>query len=118
MSKNETILVVDDEAAIRKLTAEILESQGYCVFLASNAEDALDVLQSESIALVVSDVVMPGIDGFQLIEKVKRQHPGVKILLISGYNDYIAQGNSVEMLNKPFRSAELIFSVKKLFTAN
>ena len=117
LSVNEKILVVDDDIAVRDLTAEILTLQGYSVLCASNAAAALDMLKRESISIVVSDVVMSGIDGFQLVERIKLEYPGIKILLVSGYNDCIAQNMAVEILNKPFRAEALVLLVSELLRA-
>ena len=117
MGVSEKILVVDDDIAVRDLTAEILALQGYSVLSASNAAEALDMLKRESISIVVSDVVMSGIDGFQLVDRIKLEYPGIKILLVSGYNDCIAQNMSVEILNKPFRAETLVLRVSELLRA-
>ncbi|MDH3325554.1 MAG: response regulator [Gammaproteobacteria bacterium] len=113
-SGGEAILVVDDEPAMRALVGEILRIHGYTVLVSSSVAEALDVLQREPVVLVVSDVVMAGGDGFQLAETIKKQHPAVKILLVSGYNDYIGPNLSIEMLNKPFKSADLLLRVRAL----
>ncbi len=117
---NETILVVDDETALLKLTAEILSMQGYEVICAGNAKQALMMLENETIDLLLSDVIMPDMSGYQLAAIVQKQYPGVKILLASGFTD----DHSVDLnddklhqniLYKPYDSRVLLERIRKLF---
>ena len=86
-----SILVVDDEVALTKLTAEILEGQGHKVETAYNANEALDKFKDYSFDILISDVVMPGLNGFELADKVKKDYPEIKIIMVSGYNDQFNQ---------------------------
>jgi signal transduction histidine kinase len=87
----ETILVVDDDASIRKLVVDTLEPLGYKVMSAACGEDALTVYRSAGgkVDLLLSDVIMPGMNGRELIEIVLNENPGVKTVLMSGYTDSI-----------------------------
>ena len=87
LNGNETILVVDDEVALLNLTAEILETHGYQVIKAENGKRALEILGSEKIDLLFSDVIMPEMDGYQLAVIVQKKYPDVKIQLASGFAD-------------------------------
>jgi len=116
---SETILVVDDEAALLELTEDILSTYGYTVLRAENAEQALQILENESVDLLLSDVIMPGMDGYQLATKVKMRYPMIKIQMVSGFND----GHNINVTNdalhqqqihKPFNSKKLLIRIREL----
>ena len=115
----ETILVVEDEAAVRKLVSSILSSCGYTILEAANGQDALRVAEGHagSIELLVSDVVMPQLGGRQLAEQLTAVKPGLKVLLMSGYADAaVVRQGAVKMehafLQKPFTPAVLAQKVR------
>ena len=115
-----TILVVDDEADLRELAHEILEPLGYRVLLATSGEQALEMLATDpAVDLLFSDVVMPGgIDGFELVKRVRDAYPGVKTLLTSGYNEEsFGQRSTPEqrarLLPKPYRPQQLAQAVER-----
>jgi len=115
---NETILVVDDEPAIRNLAHEILTQHGYSIIIAENASEALDIISNNSsINMVLSDVIMPEMDGFQLAKKILAQNPAMKIQLVSGYSQTDTDTVGIEdlkvnILNKPFSAMSLLQSVR------
>jgi CheY-like chemotaxis protein len=84
---NESILVLDDEPDLLGLTREILTLHGFNVFCAGDATEALSLLEREHIDIMISDVIMSGIDGYQLATIVKEKYPDVEIQLICGYTD-------------------------------
>ena len=86
LSGNETILLVDDEIALLELGKDIFQQYGYKVFCAEGADSALWILSRNDVDVVVSDVIMPGIDGYELARKVKHLYPQVKVQLVSGYS--------------------------------
>jgi DNA-binding NtrC family response regulator len=110
----ETVLVVEDEAAVRFLTRLILEKAGYRVFDAPDPQQA-EALFEQNVNLfdlVVSDVVMPGLSGPELFERFARQRPDLKVLFISGYTDaaissHGLMGPGIEYLQKPFTAGAL-----------
>ena len=115
----EKILIVDDEPALRELTREILSIAGYSVLIAGNASAALAILEKESVDLMISDIIMPKMNGYDLAKIVKTKYPLVKIQLASGYssNQAIADDQQYlhsSILHKPFRSAELLSTVAAL----
>lgn len=115
----ETILVVDDEPALLQLTTEILRSNDYNVLNALNGKQALKILGEESVDLLLSDVIMPGMDGYQLSTIVQEKYPAIKIQLVSGYSDNhhkdIADDKLNEnLLNKPYSSKVLLQKVRAL----
>ncbi len=115
---NETILVVDDEPAMLSLTSGILEQNGYNILRASSAEEALQILLKNKIDLLLTDVIMPDIDGFELSSIVADKYPDVTIQLVSGYSETKNLSEQHQKLNdskiqKPFRSAELLSRIRK-----
>ena len=114
----ETLLVVDDEEALRSLAYELLSSRGYTVLLAENGIAALNILAENAVDLMISDVVMPNMDGYKLSAKVREDYPEVKIQLISGYHDDRSRTEEDEILNasllhKPFKAKSLYETVRK-----
>ncbi len=99
----EIILIVDDEVQLLNLNCEILKLQGYIVKAASSGEQALNILKDTSVDLVISDILMPGMNGFELAARIKTATPSVKIQLVSGYNDTV----QVENIDKQLLSTIL-----------
>jgi two-component system, cell cycle sensor histidine kinase and response regulator CckA len=108
----ETILVVDDERGVRALLTQILRNRGYTVIPAADAKTALEVLDTQSIDLVISDIVMHGMSGTRLVEEVLARWPAIKLLLVSGYSQGVAlqpdsSARKVPLLGKPFTPTRL-----------
>jgi len=107
------ILVVDDEAPVRESLMRVLEREGHQVVQAASAEEALSILQRESIHLMLSDLKMPGMSGLELLREVKRHAPETEVVLITGHGtietavEAIKEGAS-DFLAKPFKRAEII----------
>ena len=120
---NKTILVVDDEAALLELTSEILSEHGFKVICAESAKAALNILEKESIEILISDIIMPELDGYQLAAIVKDEYPEVKIQLASGFSDErskrgVDQHLQQNMLHKPFNSQALLQRIRELSDEN
>lgn len=116
-----TLLVVEDESAVRKFATISLQRSGFDILEAESAGDALQILESNAVEidLLITDVVMPQESGQQLAERVRRSHPNVKILFISGYTDdeVIRRGilhEKAHLLHKPFTSAALVDKVRRV----
>jgi two-component system cell cycle sensor histidine kinase/response regulator CckA len=111
----ETILVVEDEPAVREFVTHVLAAQGYRVLSAGTPEKALAVASRERpIDLMLSDVVMPGMTGFELAARLAQQHPGLRVLFMSGYYEAQAeQGASRPVLLKPFSPDVLAQTVRR-----
>jgi len=121
---DETLLLVEDEAAVRKYLTHVLESHGYRVLAAAEPSSALALIESfgERIDLVISDVVMPGSTGPELVRLLSQARPGLSALFISGYADSVlarhASGvNGHQLLLKPFSSTELLTKIRQILTA-
>ena len=120
----ETVMVVEDEEALRTLARTCLESNGYFVLDAPNAAAALQMAETDSrrIDLLLTDVVMPGMGGRDLANRMLVLHPKVKVLYMSGYtNDLIDQQRTLEpgteLLEKPFTLHALLSKVGKVLHA-
>jgi two-component system cell cycle sensor histidine kinase/response regulator CckA len=114
------ILLVEDEEAVRSFAARALASRGYRVYEASSGIEALEVMKEAGgqIDLVVSDVVMPELDGPSLLRELRRTRPDLKIIFISGYAEEafrknLPQGETFQFLPKPFSLKQLAVAVKE-----
>jgi len=123
-NKTGRVLIVDDEAIIRGML-EIELEELYEVFTAANAAQAFEVLKTEQIDLVISDINMPDTKGYDLAAQVRRQYPGTKVALITGYNvdDYVRMAKEHEISNiisksTPFNFDEFNSVVYGLVTEN
>jgi PAS domain S-box-containing protein len=117
-----TILVVEDEDAVRTLAMRILRREGYTVYVASNAAEAETLFASNGseIALLLSDLVLPGISGIDLAKRLRARRPALNVLLMSGYTDrdvgaFQQEMEDVTFLQKPFTPDSLIGRVGALF---
>jgi PAS domain S-box-containing protein len=118
---SETILVVEDEMAVRKLAVRLLEKLGYKVLEASDGGQAFLLCErySDPIHLILSDVVMPGMSGRDLVERLQKIHPEMKVLYMSGYTDNVIIHHGVlkkgiEFIQKPFTFESLARKVREV----
>ena len=114
-----TILLVEDEEAVRRFSVRALENAGYRVVSAEHGEAALEVLQQQpgGVDLLITDVVMPRMDGVELIKAVRRLYPGMKAIMISGYAEDVFRKNldremDATFVPKPFSLKDLIEAVE------
>ena len=120
---NETVLLVEDEDAVRGLLRQFLTGQGYRVLEASDGEEAVKLVGQEEapIDLMLSDIVMPGMSGTELAEKLGQMQPSVRVLLMSGYTErlegFVDRGTGkggVNFLQKPFSMEALARKVREI----
>ena len=114
-----TVLLVDDDDSLRNLLQRILEEHGYHVLPASNGPDAIGLCREfwHPIALLLTDVEMPGMSGFELAAQALRLHPGMKVLFVSGNGAGQlgrAAGFNADVLAKPFETSVLIRNITQL----
>ena len=119
LTGNASILVVDDEISLCHLSTEILSSHGYQVLCAGTALQALKILETESVDLLLCDVIMPGMNGYELAIEVQRLYPEIKIQMTSGFVAPVDDNPAtVELqqlrLKKPFGSKVLLQRIKNL----
>jgi len=108
------ILVVDDDADVRHVTASFLSSFGYRETEAGDAREALDLLASQDFDLVVADLAMPGMTGVELVNAIRRHGLTVPVLILTGHAEAVEIPAGVPVLAKPFESSELAATVANL----
>lgn len=114
----EKVLLVDDEEGIRNVLSLTIADAGYTVRTAANGAEALDVLTDEEIPLIVSDIKMPGMDGLELLQKIKRNWPDSEIIMITGHGDIDSAIESLrrgaaDFITKPFPDDALQIALER-----
>ncbi|HEU65967.1 MAG TPA: sigma-54-dependent Fis family transcriptional regulator [Chloroflexi bacterium] len=119
MMKKVKVLVVDDEAIVRESLGAWLEDAGYQVFTTESGHEALGVIEKEKPAIMIADLVMPGMDGIELLKKAKARQPGIEVIIITAYASIptaitaIKEG-AYDYIEKPFCPERVELLVKKL----
>jgi two-component system, response regulator FlrC len=119
---NESVLVVEDDAALREALVDTLRAAGLAAIAAGDAPGALELLESEEIALVISDVQMPGPNGYQLLSSIKRLRPDLPVVLMTAYGT-VAQAvaamreGATDYIVKPFDAHALIEMARRQLAA-
>jgi len=126
------ILVIDDEEDVREVLKQVLERAGYEVTVAASGKDGLDLLRKQGADLVITDVIMPGIDGVTTVKKIREKFRNTRIIVISGGGNVApksyepnaistsaflasaANAGADRTLTKPFDRDELIAAIKSL----
>ena len=123
MPERWTILIVEDEPILRDLMRRILEKRDYRVLVAENGAGTVEIARThaEGIDLLITDVVMPGVDGFDVADQLTDIHPTLRVLFLTGYsadseyvNDRLESDQSA-VLRKPFAQAALLDRIEDLF---
>lgn len=118
-SGNEKILIVDDEPALTELAGEILEHRGYNITIANSGKDAISLATKEQFDLVLTDVIMPEMNGYEVLKRIRDISPNIKALVVTGYDDKKLRGDFQEdqtqlRLQKPYEHTALLKSVRRL----
>lgn len=109
-----TILLVEDEAFVRDVTREVLQSAGYRVLAAGTAREAIAIYENDgNVDLLISDVVLPGETGPVLAARLQREYPQLIVLFVTGYIEQMKIGEE-NCLAKPFSSETLVQTVRRL----
>ena len=117
-SDQKNILVVDDDTGVRTVFSSILRKEGYRVTAVKNGYEAIKVIDEESFDLALVDLRMPGLDGIQVLERIRTRRPQTRVIIYSAYGlvedavEAMRKG-ATGYLNKPFSPNELELSVKK-----
>jgi signal transduction histidine kinase len=117
---SETILVAEDEDAIRKLIENVLSEQGYRVITAADGAEALDLVHQNDaeIDLVITDVVMPNLSGPEMVQRLQAERPGTKVIFMSGYAKQgslaAIEDEEAEILEKPFSPQIILTMIRKI----
>ena len=112
------ILVVDDEETLRYLISEGVERSGYGCSVAADGLEALKILEDKGADVVISDIMMPGMDGIELAKRIKKEHDA-DVILITGFIDEYAYDNVIEIgvsdfLEKPIGIDELVLRLRRV----
>jgi DNA-binding NtrC family response regulator len=115
MKSSVSILVVDDESMMRSLLERILTRDGYKVMSAEDGQDALRVLEAAPVDIIISDLKMPRMNGFELLKIVKQKYPGVAMIMMTAYGDTYTVKDALllgadEYITKPFKTARWLSS--------
>jgi len=119
--RGEQVLLVEDERDVRNFVVRVLKENGYEVWEAASAEEALEIFkkEQENFHLILSDVVLPGKSGIQLVDQLLTLKPGLRVLLSSGYSDHklqwpVIQERKYRFLQKPFSVFELLKTMREV----
>lgn len=122
LTGSSTILLVEDEIPVRMFCTQALANKGYKVIEAAHGEEALNLFKTHNgqIDLIISDVIMPGINGPTLIEEIRKSRPNIKVIFISGYAEEAFADQSMQQdfhfLSKPFTLTQLATKVKDVLS--
>ena len=114
------VLVIDDEALVRKTVRKTLDKAGYQVLEASDGESGLALHQDSPVDIIITDILMPGMDGLQILRAIRSEDQHTKVIAISGggrvngdsYLHWASKFSANVILEKPFGSLELLAAVK------
>ena len=112
------ILVVDDNENIRVILKQMLEDGGYAVQAAKGGEEALEIMKTKRFDMLIADINMPGMTGFELLEKSKRAYPQIPVIFVTAYRKDKNLVRSVNIglsdyIEKPFKMDEVLRIVKE-----
>ncbi|MBI3110906.1 MAG: hypothetical protein A2059_01020 [Ignavibacteria bacterium GWA2_55_25] len=121
MPQKNRILVVDDEDALRTVLSSELEGEGYKVASAADGSEAIEILKKEGFDLILLDIKMPNVDGFEVLKFVKETHPDTKVIMLTGFADL---KNAIEskklgaedFVSKPYDLVDLLTTVERVLS--
>lgn len=113
------VLVVDDEIVVRNAIATYLYRAGYTVISAAHGLEALELSRAypDRVHLLITDVDIPRMSGFDLCEHLKRERPGMRVMILSGENQDSQKVHGLPILRRPFTSTDLIEAVRQLLAS-
>jgi len=122
MTHSYKLLVVDDEDALRTVLSSELQSEGYSVDSASDGDEAITMLQNKAFDLILLDIKMPRVDGFEVLRFVKEQFPQTKVIMLTGFADL---KNAIEskklgaedFVSKPYDLVDLLSTIERVLSS-
>ncbi len=116
--QGKTVLVVDDERVIRNLLRRTLDREGYRVVTASDGVEALERLSGTRIDIVISDIMMPNMDGMELLVEIKCNYPLIPVILITGFSGKFTGKQAMEagaedFIVKPFKNHDIRYALQR-----
>ena len=120
MKSSVSILIVDDEEMMRNLLNRILSREGYKIMSAEDGVVALEVLKAEKVDIILSDMKMPRMNGFELLKIVKKEYPKIGVIIMTAYGDTYTVKDALllgadEYITKPFKSYEISLVVERAY---
>ena len=121
MDKNGPVLIVDDEDALRTILSGELTSSGYEVATAADGDEGIEQVKSQKFDLVLLDIKMPKVDGFEVLKFIKKERPGVKVIMLTGFADL---KNAIEskrygaedFVSKPYDLVDLLTTIERVLS--
>lgn len=122
MAQPFNLLVVDDEDALRNVLSSELQSEGYSVLSAADGDEAIATLQQKSFDLVLLDIKMPRVDGFEVLKFIKEKYPKTKVIMLTGFADL---KNAIEskklgaedFVSKPYDLVDLLTTIERVLSS-
>ncbi|MFA6541912.1 MAG: response regulator [Bacteroidota bacterium] len=122
MAQPFNILVVDDEDALRNVLSSELQSEGYSVVSAADGDEAITILQQKTFDLVLLDIKMPRVDGFEVLRFIKDKHEKTKVIMLTGFADL---KNAIEskklgaedFVSKPYDLVDLLTTIERVLSS-
>jgi DNA-binding NtrC family response regulator len=116
-----SILVVDDEEALRTVLSSELSSEGYNVETASDGDEAITILGGKQFDLVLLDIKMPRVDGFEVLKFIKKNSPQIKVIMLTAFADL---KNAIEskklgaedFISKPYDLVDLLTTIERVLS--
>lgn len=121
MADKSRILVVDDEDALRTVLSSELEGEGYEIATAADGDEAINIVQNKKFDLVLLDIKMPKVDGFEVLKFIKDKIPGLKVIMLTGFADL---KNAIEskklgaedFVSKPYDLVDLLTTIERVLS--
>ncbi len=122
MARTNTILVVDDEDALREVLSDELANQGFNIAQAADGEKAINVLKAQKFDLVLLDIKMPKVDGFEVLKYVKTNLPVIKVIMMTGFADLKSAIESKRLgaddfVSKPYDLVDLFTTIERVLAS-
>lgn len=119
MTEKKKILVVDDEDALRTVLSSQLKGEGYDVSSAADGDIAIEMLNSQDFDLILLDLKMPRVDGYEVLSFVKEKHPATKVIILTGYADLKNAFDSKRIgadlfFGKPYEFSDLLSAIQRV----
>jgi DNA-binding NtrC family response regulator len=121
MAEKSRILVVDDEDALRMVLSSELSSSGYDVTTASDGDEAITVIQNKKFDLILLDIKMPKVDGFEVLKFAKKNFPQVKVIMLTGFADLknaieSKKHGAEDFVSKPYDLVDLLTTIERVLS--
>lgn len=116
------VLIIDDEAIVRVSCKRVLSPEGYDIALTSRGDEAVALLEKEEFDVVITDLMMPDMDGLQVLKIINKRWPDIKVIIITGYGTISTAVEAIklgahEYIEKPFKPEDILTAVQNALSA-